>query len=105
MLCVPACYRAPKGAYVLEALASGVPVVEPRLGVFPEWIEATGGGLLFEPEDVQDLGGCLEQLLEDPAGTAEMGKSGQEVVHSRFSNRHMAEEMLCVYRGLGGSEG
>ena len=66
-----------------------------------EWIEATGGGLLFEPEDVQNLGACLERLLEDPAGTAEMGKRGQEVVHARFSNRHMAEEMLGVYRGLG----
>ena len=103
VLCVPACYRAPKGAYVLEALASGVPVVEPRLGVFPEWIEATGGGLLFEPEDVQNLAGCLERLLENPEEAAAMGRQGQDVVRARFSNRHMAEEMLGVYRGLSGS--
>ena len=100
VLSVPARYRAPKGAYVLEALASGVPVIEPRLGVFPEWVEATGGGLLYEPEDVQDLSLCLERLLQDPEEAAEIGTRGQEVVHERFSNRHMAEEMLGVYRGL-----
>ena len=100
VLCVPTCYRAPKGAYVLEALASGVPVVEPRLGVFPEWIEATGGGLLFEPENVEDLTDCLARLLENPDQAAQMGRQGRRAVHSHFSNRRMAEETLAVYRQL-----
>ena len=46
VLSVPTTYREPKGLYVLEALANGVPVVQPRHGSFPELIEATGGGLL-----------------------------------------------------------
>ena len=50
VLSVPTTYREPKGLYVLEALANGVPVVQPRHGSFPELIEATGGGLLVEPE-------------------------------------------------------
>jgi glycosyltransferase involved in cell wall biosynthesis len=51
---VPTSYREPKGLYVLEALANGVPVVQPKHGSFPELIEATGGGLLVNPEDPQD---------------------------------------------------
>src|SRR5262249_28088359 len=46
VLSVPTTYREPKGLYVLEALANGVPVVQPRRGSFPELLEATGGGLL-----------------------------------------------------------
>ena len=51
VLSVPTTYREPKGLYVLEALANGVPVVQPRHGSFPELIEATGGGLLVNPDD------------------------------------------------------
>src|SRR5690606_19695116 len=49
LLSVPTAYREPKGLYVLEALANGVPVVEPSHGAFPEMITATGGGVLVEP--------------------------------------------------------
>ena len=51
VLSVPTMYREPKGLYVLEALANGVPVVQPAHGSFPELIEATGGGLLVPPND------------------------------------------------------
>jgi hypothetical protein len=37
------------GLYVLEALAMGVPVVEPAIGAFPELLEMTGGGVLCGP--------------------------------------------------------
>src|SRR5262249_13314655 len=49
VLSVPTTYPEPKGLYVLEALANGVPVVQPAHGSFPELIEATGGGLLVTP--------------------------------------------------------
>jgi glycosyltransferase involved in cell wall biosynthesis len=48
VLSVPTTYREPKGLYVLEAWANGVPVVQPRHGTFPELIEPTGGGILVE---------------------------------------------------------
>jgi glycosyltransferase involved in cell wall biosynthesis len=51
VLSVPTIYREPKGLFVLEALANGTPVVQPRHGSFPELIEATGGGLLVAPGD------------------------------------------------------
>ena len=43
---MPATYAEPKGLSLLEAMANGVPVVQPRRGAFPEIVERTGGGLL-----------------------------------------------------------
>ncbi len=51
VLSVPATYDEPKGVFLLEAMASGVPVVQPRRGAFTEVVEKTGGGLLVAPDD------------------------------------------------------
>ena len=48
VLSVPATYDEPKGIFLLEAMANGVPVVQPRRGAFPEIVEKTGGGLIVE---------------------------------------------------------
>ncbi len=98
VLSVPTTYREPKGLYILEALANGVPVVQPRHGSFPELIEATGGGLLVNSDDPRDLAAGLAQLLGDVAHREELGRKGKEVVHSRFHAAAMADETVTVYR-------
>jgi glycosyltransferase involved in cell wall biosynthesis len=98
VLSVPTTYREPKGLYVLEALANGVPVVQPRHGSFPELIDATGGGLLCKPEDPEDLARTLRRLLDDVALHQELGHKGKEAVHSRFNAETMARETVAVYR-------
>jgi glycosyltransferase involved in cell wall biosynthesis len=90
-------YREPKGLYVLEALANGVPVVQPRHGSFPELMEATGGGLLVEPEDAQDLADALRRLFENRPHAEELGRKGKEAVHERFNADRMARETVAVY--------
>jgi glycosyltransferase involved in cell wall biosynthesis len=97
VLSVPTVYREPKGLYVLEALANGVPVVQPRHGSFPELIEATGGGLLVNPEDPADLARGLQQLRDDPALRRELGQRGQGVVHERFHDDRMSTDTLAIY--------
>src|SRR5262249_13651881 len=64
---VPTMYQEPKGIYVLEALANGIPVVQPRHGAFPEMLAATGGGVLFEPGNTPALADALVQLMHNPA--------------------------------------
>ena len=51
VLSVPATYDEPKGLFLLEAMAAGVPVVQPRRGAFTEIVEKTGGGLLGAEHD------------------------------------------------------
>jgi glycosyltransferase involved in cell wall biosynthesis len=97
VLSVPTTYREPKGLYVLEALANGVPVVQPRHGSFPELIEATGGGLLVEPNDPHDLARALRQLFDNAAHRAELGRKGKDAVHSRFHAERMATETTAIY--------
>ena len=98
VLSVPTTYREPKGLYVLEALAHGVPVVQPRHGSFPELIEATGGGMLVNPNDPQALADGLRQLLEDASLRQELGRKGQAAVCERFHAQRMAGETIGVYR-------
>jgi glycosyltransferase involved in cell wall biosynthesis len=78
------------GLFVIEALASGVPVVQPNAGAFPELIELTGGGVLHAPSDASSLADALERLLLDPAHAAQLGRSGRETVAARFTSDAMA---------------
>jgi glycosyltransferase involved in cell wall biosynthesis len=98
VLSVPTTYREPKGLYVLEALANGVPVVQPQHGSFPELIEATGGGLLVRPNDPEDLARGLRRLLEDLPHREELGRKGKEAVHNRFHAAEMARATEAIYR-------
>jgi glycosyltransferase involved in cell wall biosynthesis len=97
VLSVPTTYREPKGLYVLEALANGIPVVQPRHGSFPELIEKTGGGLLVNPSDPEDLAQGLKQLLTDHKLRDSLGRKGKEAVHRDHSAAMMAEQTLEVY--------
>jgi glycosyltransferase involved in cell wall biosynthesis len=98
VLSVPTVYREPKGIYVLEALANGIPVVQPRHGAFPELLEATGGGLLVEPGDPEDLARALEELLKDPDGRAQLGRGGRAAVHAHYDDATMAQRTLAILR-------
>jgi glycosyltransferase involved in cell wall biosynthesis len=98
VLSVPTVYREPKGLYVLEALANGVPVVQPRHGSFPELIEKTGGGLLVNPEDPQDLAGALRRLQANPQLRQELGRKGKDAVHQFHNADMMARNTVAVYK-------
>jgi glycosyltransferase involved in cell wall biosynthesis len=96
VLSVPSPYAEPKGLYLLEALACGVPVVEPRHGAFPELLEKTGGGLLFAPGDVPALAERLLELHKDPARRQELGRKGSEGARRHYSAAQMAERTLEI---------
>jgi glycosyltransferase involved in cell wall biosynthesis len=97
VLSVPTVYREPKGLYVLEALANGVPVVQPRHGAFPEMLSATGGGVLVNPGDPSDLARGLAELIVNSSRRLELAQSGHSAVHSRFDPPTMAEATLRAF--------
>jgi glycosyltransferase involved in cell wall biosynthesis len=91
VLSVPATYGESFGLYVIEALAAGVPVVQPKHGGFPEILAQTGGGALYEPLTPEALAHALETLLSDPKTAFELGAVGQKAVFEKFSVDAMAE--------------
>jgi glycosyltransferase involved in cell wall biosynthesis len=94
---VPATYGEAFGLYVIEALAAGVPVVQPRHGAFPEILEATGGGMLCEPNDPRALADALEVLLLNPDQARPLGDAGRQSVREKFTAEVMARETLKVF--------
>jgi glycosyltransferase involved in cell wall biosynthesis len=88
VLSVPTTYQEPKGLFVLEALAAGVPVVMPDHGAFPEVLAETGGGLLHRPEDTMHLAEQLHELLADQPLRQRLALEGGEAVRA---NRNAAE--------------
>jgi len=97
---VPETYADPKGLFLLEAMASGTPVVQPRRGAFTEMLETTGGGILVEPDDPDALAQGLLDLWKNPEKRAEIGSRGYQGVRDHYSAAHMAEKALSVYRLL-----
>ena len=95
---VPATYGESFGLYVLEALACGIPVVEPRHGGLTELVEATGGGVLVEPDDTTALADGIARLLDDPARARGLGLTGQRAVARDFSAERMARDVERVCR-------
>lgn len=96
VLSVPTEFLEPKGLYVLEALANGVPVVQPRHGAFPELLEATGGGRLVTPGDADELADALEELSADPDTRYSLGATGQINVREQFNPQVMADATLQI---------
>jgi glycosyltransferase involved in cell wall biosynthesis len=96
VLCVPTTYREPKGLYVLEAWANGIPVVLPAHGVFPELVESTGGGLLVAPDSLEALANGLHRLLTDTDFRRRAAQAGAAAVRQRYTAEIMARNTLAV---------
>jgi glycosyltransferase involved in cell wall biosynthesis len=105
VLSVPATYGESFGLYVVEALAAGVPVVQPRHAVFPELLAETGGGVLCEPDSPESLSAAVEDLLSDPARTRALGEEGQRNVWAKFSVDEMARNTLAAFARAGAKAG
>jgi glycosyltransferase involved in cell wall biosynthesis len=97
VLSVPATYAEPKGIFLFEAMATGVPVVQPRRGAFPEIIRKTGGGLIVDADDPQALADALYELSQNPARAAALGAAGAAGVREHYSAGRMAETVEQIY--------
>jgi glycosyltransferase involved in cell wall biosynthesis len=97
VLSVPCTYDEPKGIFLLEAMANGVPVVQPRRGAFPEILQKTGGGILVEPDNAASLAQGILSLWKDRALAEDLGKRGAQGVREHYSASRMAARALEVY--------
>ena len=96
ILSVPTEFLEPKGLYALEAMAMGIPVVQPAHGCFPEMIESTGGGLLFQAGDIDDLKQKLSQLVQNREQRKDLGQRGRKSVRENRNSMQMATELSAL---------
>jgi glycosyltransferase involved in cell wall biosynthesis len=99
VLSVPGPFPDPKGMYLLEAMAAGVPVVQPRRGAYPELIARTGGGLIVD-ESPEALADGLRRLHDDPDLRRDLGARGAAGVREHYSVQRSADRALEVYARL-----
>jgi glycosyltransferase involved in cell wall biosynthesis len=100
VMSVPCTYDEPKGLSVIEAMANGVPVVQPRRGAFPEMLERTGGGILVEPDDAGSLAQGIHALWKDRERLAELGRRAAQGVREHYGGAQMAARAVEVYRNI-----
>jgi glycosyltransferase involved in cell wall biosynthesis len=93
---VPTDYRESKGISLLEAMASGVPAVQPRHGTFVEVMETTGGGKLVAPGDRGALADGLADLVLDSELRRGLGRRAAEGVRSHYTVERMAESTVLA---------
>jgi glycosyltransferase involved in cell wall biosynthesis len=100
VLSVPCPQDEPKGLPILEAMASGVPVVQPRRGSFPEILRRVPGGLLVDPDSVRALADGILSLALDPEHAAALGRQGVIGVREHYGIARMADRTLALYETL-----
>src|SRR5687767_13122188 len=100
VMSIPATYDEPKGVSLLEAMACGVPLVQPRRGGFTEIIEKTGGGLLVKPDDPDALAQGILEVFRNKQLAEELGAKGFRGVREQYTAAHMADKLLQAYQSV-----
>jgi glycosyltransferase involved in cell wall biosynthesis len=85
---------------VLEAMASGLPVVATRVGGNPEVVRHGETGTLVPPEDPTSLAAALAAYIDDPARARREGAAARARIESNFSMTAMVQGYLDVYDAL-----
>jgi glycosyltransferase involved in cell wall biosynthesis len=98
LLSVPVLKGEAFGLYQVEAMASGIPLVQPELGAFPEIIKTSGGGVIYSPNTAAGLAYKLKEVLSVPEKLNEMSIAGRKAVEETFNCRKLTEKMIEVYQ-------
>jgi len=97
VMSVPATYDEPKGVSLLEAMACGIPVVQPRRGAFTEIVQHTSGGLLVNSDDPESLANGILTVYRDRNLARELSANGVRGVREHYSAARMADRALEAY--------
>ncbi len=100
MISVPVRNGEAFGMYLLESMASGVPVVQPALGAFPEIVEKSGGGLIYKENTPDELARSFKSLLDNPTKLENMAKAGRKSVENEFNIHTQVQNLISIYEKL-----
>ncbi len=85
---------------VLEAMASGLPVVASRVGGNPDMITDRVNGLLVEPDNVEQLSGALMTILTAPELAASYGREARKTIEQHYSIDAVTSAYIQLYAEL-----
>ncbi|MDZ7604188.1 MAG: glycosyltransferase family 4 protein [Cyclobacteriaceae bacterium] len=88
------------GLYLLESMASGVPVVQPALGAFPEIIQKSGGGVVYKSNTPALLAEAWANVLADKAALKRLSVAARSGVESHFNIHKKSSELVKLYSSI-----
>ncbi len=97
---VPATYPEAFGLYTVEALASGVPLVQPDASSFQEILATSQAGILVPPGDPAALATAWNDLLSRPERLKELGENGRRAAEQSYSVTAMRDRFLALAHSL-----
>jgi glycosyltransferase involved in cell wall biosynthesis len=103
VMCVPEKEEAAYGLFAMEAMATGIPVVEPAIGVFPELIAMTGGGVLAGTNSPQSFAAALKPLLLDLDAARRLGQQGRMGMEEHFDVKKTAADLIVLLEKVVGT--
>ena len=98
---LPSYYREGVPRVLLEAMASGKPIVTTDAPGCRETVVEGRNGILVEPEDSESLADAVLDLVEDGDKRIEMGKEGRSIVEEKFNRKKVVEQYFEVYKKIG----
>ena len=94
---VPARFEEAFGLYIIEAMASGVPVVQPQVGSFPEIIKLSGGGITFGSSRPDKLAAVWKDLLLDSEQLEQLSIAAKKSIENHFHIKTQSMKMVKIY--------
>lgn len=85
------------GIYLTESMASGIPVIQPALGAFPEIVNAAGGGAVYNENTPKGLSEALETYLNDKASFEGHSQKARKSIEEQFNINKLAAQLIEVY--------
>lgn len=92
------------GYRALEAMAMGIPVIASSAGGLMDVVHDEETGLLFKPEDPEQMASKIEYLMGHPDIMKQMGVKGRKLIESQFSADQMVENIIEIYNSFSGTQ-
>lgn len=100
VLSVPVMKGEAFGLYQLEALASGIPIVQPDLGAFPEIVEISKAGVIYKPNTPDALAEKLAEVLSNKVYLNQLSLNGRKAVEEKFNLKSSTEKLVEIYKNV-----